>query len=471
MEKFHDEIKIPMVSRLFTGSTQRVKTTRCSLISKQLPAPAELIFQKWLLMTINFKRPKYIIPLILFPFFILFFFIFTSWGNGKPPLQTKTDTLMSNQINPDMPGVSEEVSDANIKDKFGAYLDAYKHDKDASALDNIDNNGMPMNSDFTSAYTNEDLARLHAQRKLDSLRKALHAGQDEIDRQMANIRPSSKNIGHRNTINPVTEQELLGGFTYGNNAAGQVKTRDDEYTQQMKLFRDQMSVMDSIQKTYIGLPAGTEENKDAAPTTPGGVRTRKTLTNNFNPQLFDPAKDTTFQPLPVTRDRGTRTGFNTISASRPENEIKAIIDQDVKVTAGSKVRIRLLNDIFVGDNLVPKGTYVYGVVSGFQTQRINISINQVLYENKPLPVHLDVFDNDGYLGLYVPNSTFREFTKELGTQGTQGLSQVRTSDNSNVTTGLLSQVFQTASTSVSKLIRQEKAFLKYNYIVYLKERN
>ena len=81
-----------------------------------------------------------------------------------------------------------------------------------------------------------------------------------------------------------------------------------------------------------------------------------------------------------------------------------------------------------------------------------------------------MFDNDGYLGLYVPGSTFREFTKEIGTQGTQGLSQVRTSDNSNVTTGLINQIFQSTSTSVSKLIQKEKAFLKYNYIVYLKER-
>ena len=383
-----------------------------------------------------------------------------------------TDSLPANQINPNMPGVSTEVSDANIKDKFGAYLEAYKHDKDASALDNIDNNGMNLNSDFTSAYTKEDLQRLRAQQKLDSMRSSINAGQAEIDRKMAGIyTPSPKSVRRSTSGRQITEEELLRGLTSGNNAPMQTENKDDGYTQQMKLFRDQMSVMDSIQKTYISQASGAEGNKDVSISSSDGGKKRKTLTNNFDPKSFDPGKDSTFQPLPVSRNRGTRTGFNTISASKPENEIKAIIDQDVKATAGSKVRIRLLNDIFVGEYLVPKGTYVYGVVSGFQTQRINISINQILYENKPLPVQMDVFDNDGYLGLYVPNSTFREFTKELGTQGTQGLSQVRTSDNSNVTTGLISQVFQTASTSVSKLIRQEKAFLKYNYIVYLKERN
>ena len=80
-----------------------------------------------------------------------------------------------------------------------------------------------------------------------------------------------------------------------------------------------------------------------------------------------------------------------------------------------------------------------------------------------------LFDNDGYLGLYVPGSNFREFSKEIGTQATQGLSQVATPDNSDVRMNMLSQIFSTTTTTLSSLIRKNKAFLKYNYIVYLKE--
>lgn len=420
---------------------------------------------------IDFRKPKYMIPLIMLPFFVLFFFIFGSWGKGQPQGTVQTDTIPSNQINPTMPGVSSEVSDAGIKDKFDAYLEAYKHDKDASALDNIENNGLAMPSDFNSAYTSEDLKRLRAQQKLDSLHQSLSAGQADIDRRMKSLRSPQRQASPSNPYKgAVSGEELLKGFTYrvpDENA----NTEKGGYSEEMKLFRDQMGVMDSMQKTYMSQSTGNESGNDAGSTNTETGRRRKTLTNNFNSKDFDPAKDSAFRPLSVSRNRGTRTGFNTISASKPENTIKAIIDQNLKATAGSKVRIRLLNDIFVGEYLIPQGTYLYGVVSGFQIQRINISISQVLYENKPLPVQLDVFDNDGYLGLYVPNSNFREFTKELGTHGTQGLSQVRTSDNSNVTTGLISQIFQTTSTSVSKLISQEKAFLKYNYIVYLKERN
>lgn len=421
---------------------------------------------------INFKHPKYFIPLIILPFLFVFYGIFQNWGSGKATAKADKDSIPTNQLNPNMPGVSNEVSDAALKDKFGAYLDMYKHNTDASALYNIDNNGALQGNDFTSAYSPEELQKLKAQQKLDSLQNAMKSGQADIDRKMSQIYSNTRSAGSKTRQSPngvISQEELLKGFTFNADHPNESREpKEDGYSQQMKLFRDQMSVMDSIQQTYTQKATGSEspvQNGEGP-----SLKARKTLTNNFDSNRFDPSKDSSFNPLPVRRDRETRTSFNTISQSKPEQQIAAIIDQDIKATAGSRVRIRLLNDIFVGNYLIPKGTYIYGVVSGFQTQRVNISINQILHENQPLPVELEVFDNDGYLGLYVPGSTFREFTKEIGTQGTQGLSQVRTSDNSNVTTGLINQIFQSTSTSVSKLIQKEKAYLKYNYIVYLKER-
>jgi len=427
-------------------------------------------------MKINFKKPKYFIPLILLPFIVLFYMIFYNWSgnNGEASVAAK-DTILTDQINPNMPGVSAEVTDAELKDKFGAYMDVYKYNKDASALDNINNTEILPGNDFSSAYSADDLQKLRSQQKLDSLQRMLSSSQRDIDRQMqqiyTNTRRTPSSAGRAAGAN-VSQEELLRGFTFdADEPSGKRSNQSDAYADQMKLFRDQVAVMDSMQQSYTAKATGaanTGSNDDGGS---GAGKNRKTLTNNFDRNSFDPSKDSSFTPLPVKRNRGTKTGFNTLQVSRPEQHITAIIDQDIKATAGSRVRIRLLNDIFVGDYLITKGTYIYGVVTGFQTQRVNLSINQIFYENTPLPVQLDVFDNDGYLGLYVPGSTFREFTKEIGTQGTQGLSQVRTSDNSNVTTGLINQVFQSTSTSVSKLIQKEKAFLKYNYIVYLKERN
>ncbi|MGJ7030879.1 conjugative transposon protein TraM [Niabella hirudinis] len=418
----------------------------------------------------GFKQPKYIIPLILLPFILLFYYIFHNWGGGTQPMAVQKDSIPANQINPNMPGVSPEVTDARIKDKFGAYLEAYQHNKDASALDNIDNNPLTQGNGFSSAYSAEDLRRLQATQKMDSLKNALNTGQQNINRQMAGIYAGTNRKQSYPNQGDLSSQEVANGVTFNaERKALERVNKTDSYNEQMQLFRDQMNLLDSMQQGNTGKQGAVSDQQSDNPAATGGRR--KTLTNNFDKGRFDPDKDSSFRPLKVSRTLQQTNAFNTLSASKPADEIKAIIDQDLKAIAGSRVRIRLLSDIFVGGKLIPQGTYLYGIVTGFQIQRVNISINQVLNDNIPLPVQLDVFDIDGYLGLYVPGSTFREFTKEIGTQGTQGLSQVRTSDNSNVTTGLVNQVFQSASTSVSKLIQKEKAFLKYNYIVYLRSRN
>ena len=227
------------------------------------------------------------------------------------------------------------------------------------------------------------------------------------------------------------------------------------YDNQMRVFHEQMRYLDSLQRT-----------KDDE-----GEANKNTIKRKSFAKEFDPKKDTTFKPLPITSTTsGSHSIFNTIrNFEDEENNITAMIDQDVKAVLGSRVRIRLLKDMYVGDYLIKTGAYIYGVVTGFQKQRVNISIAQVVYNNTSLPVKIDLFDNDGYLGLYVPGSNFREFSKEIGTQATQGLSQVATPDNSDVRMNMLSQIFNTTTTTLSSLIRKNKAFLKYNYIVYLKE--
>ena len=174
------------------------------------------------------------------------------------------------------------------------------------------------------------------------------------------------------------------------------------YDNQMRVFHEQMRYLDSLQRT-----------KDDE-----GEANKNSIKRKFFFFFFNPKKDTTFKPLPITSTAsGTHSIFNTIrNFEDEENNITAMIDQDVKAVLGSRVRIRLLKDMYVGDYLIKTGAYIYGVVTGFQKQRVNISIGQVVYNNTSLPVKIDLFDNDGYLGLYVPGSNFREFSKEIGTQ-------------------------------------------------------
>lgn len=89
-------------------------------------------------------------------------------------------------------------------------------------------------------------------------------------------------------------------------------------------------------------------------------------------------------------------------------------------------------------------------------------------DDQLLPVKLSIYDNDGLPGLYVPASAFRDFTKDLGSDASQGLTLQQSADNNNqMVMSVVSRMFESTTTAVSKLIRQNKAKLKYNTLVYL----
>ena len=422
-------------------------------------------------MKINFKQPKYVIPLIILPFVIFGFFIF-----GGKTKADKKDTVNEKVegFNTNMPGVDTSISKGEIKDKFQAYQQAFKNVTDQSAMGDIDSKNTGVQGlNYESSYSSADKQRLEAQGKMDSLNEVLHLGQSKIQSKIAQydrgggfggVASSTKrNSGgylsndNSGSADPVLNRLLK--MQQPDSRQQQPQSGGDEdpgsYDSQMRVFREQMKYMDSLQQT----------NGSSGTIAKNGMKS-KPYTKNFNP-----GADISFKPLPITSaSLKTKSNFNTVrNFNDDDDNIAAMIDQDVKATLGSRVRIRLLKDMYVGDYLIKRGAYIYGVVTGFQKQRVNISIAQILYNNTSLPVKIDLFDSDGYLGLYVPGSNFREFSKEIGTQGTQGLSQVVTPDNSDLKMSMLSKLFNTTTTTLSNLIKKDKAFLKYNYIVYLKD--
>lgn len=61
---------------------------------------------------------------------------------------------------------------------------------------------------------------------------------------------------------------------------------------------------------------------------------------------------------------------------RNPNLIKAIIDENVKAVDGSRVRLRLLDDIEIGETVVRKGSYLYATMSGFGSQRVKGNVKK-----------------------------------------------------------------------------------------------
>lgn len=108
---------------------------------------------------------------------------------------------------------------------------------------------------------------------------------------------------------------------------------------------------------------------------------------------------------------------------------------------------------------------MFAIISGFDTQRVKLSIVSVLYKNQILPINLNIYDIDGMEGLYVPASQFREMTREMGTNLVQG--QQLNNSNSNFFGNMLTSIYQSSSQTIAKVLRQNKAKLKYNTHIYL----
>ena len=164
--------------------------------------------------------------------------------------------------------------------------------------------------------------------------------------------------------------------------------------------------------------------------------------------------------------------FNTIITNEPEHKlIKAIVDEDVKAVDGSRVRLRLLDDIDIGERTIPKGSYLFCIMSGFSQQRIKGTVKSVLVNDELVKVNLSIYDTDGMEGLYVPRSSFRETTQDVASGA---MSQSMSVNDGSATSSMgrwgmqaLQNAYQKTANAISKGIRKNKVNIKYGTQVYL----
>ena len=174
----------------------------------------------------------------------------------------------------------------------------------------------------------------------------------------------------------------------------------------------------------------------------------------------------------VKKHRDTSDYFNTIAENEPEpNLIKAIIDENIKAVDGSRVRLRLLDDVEIDGTVVKKGSYIYATMSGFGQQRVKGAVTSMLVKDELIKVNLTLYDTDGLEGLYVPSSSFRETTKDIAGGALSNSMTINQGSYENSLSQWGMQSLQNAvsktTNAISKAIRKNRAKLKYGTFVYL----
>jgi conjugative transposon TraM protein len=369
-------------------------------------------------MKINFRQPKYVLPIILVPFLCLFFYAWHS-GFGKP----KQKAVEKNGLNNMVGEVSSAVKKKQLADKLDAYRNTFKEADGLSAVNIIPVSGANNQSLHTSASDS-------AKRKLDSIRQVM----DKRFRVPPTGLRDQVLAGQLNKLN-------------GNRHPRPPVIADAREKDPMEMFKAQMAYMDSLSKENDPEFKAQKRKKEAAE--------KLAALKSNEPRLT------------VSKAIDQPEGFNTVMPQTDGGFINAAIDEDITGYAGSRLRLKLLEDIVAGNNRVKKGTYVYALVSGFSQQRVTLSVSTILSGGKILPVKLELYDLDGLPGLYVPSSAFRDFTKDLGSNSVQGVSMDGGSGGSQFFMSSASKLFQSTSSAIAELIRKNKAKFKYNSFIYL----
>ncbi len=396
------------------------------------------------MLKINFKQPKYLFPPVIFvPLCAMIYFLMQTFkGNDN-----QKQTVATDRINMALPQANaEETGDKMYemsrrfgdKDAFTAIGGIGEEEKDGEELEH--------------GYSEEELNRLDAA-EAERLRKQREM--EELERSLAESKRHINSYAYGGNTNG-------GGYSGSGNSNGYSST--DDYARDLEAIQRRSYERQKAIERSMGI--GQEEDEEK-------IRRQRT-------DSIDRAKQLEWErnrPNVVKKSMAANTDkFHTVTAANEAVDaklIRAMIDRTTKAREGTRLRFKLLDDVTVSGVHLTKGTYLYGTVTGFDSQRVMAQITSILVGDRFIKVKLSVYDNDGMEGFYVPESAFRDFVKEAGASATQ--------QNINMESGgygggisaeaialqTLQNMYQSASSAISNSIRKNKARIKYNTIVYL----
>lgn len=395
------------------------------------------------LKRLNLRQPKYIFPLVIFlPLLgLIYFGMETFKGNGKTAGNVVTDS-----INMSIPDARGEGMD----NKMTAMNKHFAEDGAFTAVDGIGDE-YEQKDTTGSGYNDEERQRIDAV-NAERLRQ-LKAEEDLRERQRANM----------NRINGYGRGYGNGG--YGSSGRSQ---QEDLNAYARELDRIQNRSMER-QRQYQAEQDRRDKEEEAEE-----KRQRQEMIDALTGNTKKKGKKEEKAEIVEKVKEDNSEKFNTVASTENVDEplIKAMIDRTTKAREGTRLRFKLLDDVTVKGIRLKKGSYLYGIVTGFGQQRVKASITSILVGNKFIKVDLSVFDNDGMEGFYVPESTFREMVKDAGSNVAAQSVQFDVNGTGSLSPEIialqaLQNMYQSASSAVSKNIRKNKAKIKYNTIVYL----
>ena len=345
------------------------------------------------------------------------------------------------------------MRDDGIGGKYESMVKSYGRIQDYSAVENIErNNNETAKEDYDSRYSDEDLALLDSEaaarsEELEHLREMQERLRQSAERGEAMVADSTG-------VQPLSEEERLARSEQRRKEA--LAELDKVLAEARKQGQKGLQDVDSM------------DAESLAPTGSVAIGGKVEIIEQAVNELAENAESEQV----VKKVKTSSDYFNTLAENEPEPRlIKAIIDENIKAVEGSRVRLRLLDDVEIDGKVVPKGSYLYATMSGFGSQRVKGSIKSLLVEDELVKVNLSLYDTDGLEGLYVPSSSFRETTQDVASNALGSTMSINNGSTGNTFAqwGMqaIQNAYQRTSNALSKAVRKNKAKLKYGTFVYL----
>lgn len=387
-------------------------------------------------LKVNFNQRKYVIGLMSYLGSLLiggliFWVLDTKIEKpGNKNLQT-TEYLNSN-----LP--SAKVKEG-LNSKRKATQDVFGNITEYSAIQNIENDldSIRKKEEYTTKYSEEELRLLEEQKAQQEEIKRLRELNAQLQSGQGTHRTSSSSFSADDYSLPLTaaDRERLASMRRD------LASAPDDGEGAIMSSATEKSVSDSVEYRGRKVVTGVDDNDEAAAV--------------------------------VKKVNTSSSHFNTLSDNTQESHvINAIVDEEIKVVDGSRVRLRILDEIEIDGIPLKKGTYMYATMSGFSQQRIQGTIKSVMIGDDIHKINLSIYDTDGLEGLYVPDSQFRETAQEIGSSALSNNMSVADgiSGGSSITQWArqgIQNAYQKTSNAIAKAIKKNKVRVKYGTRVYL----
>lgn len=389
------------------------------------------------------RKALLVLPILVIPFITLAFY---ALGGGKGRVK---DTLKESGLNLKVPDA--KLKEEKLLDKLGFYEKAAKDSAKMEEWMRSDpyykqRQEMEENVGELEQVTASTASKYNQRLKISPYERTNNKPEEQVMQRLS-----------------LLQKEL------NKSTAVSTETNDDDYQRARPELSGDVERLEAMMNRMAGTQSEDPEIKQLSTVMDKILDVQHP--ERVKERLVDKSVPAAVDVLPVSATApgdSTATGFFGLEndlLTLPSNAIQAVVHENQMLVNGAVIKLRLLQEVFVGNQKIPSGTFVFGIVN-LQAERLIIEIHSIRHGSSLYTVKMDVHDMDGLLGIHIPGAITRDVAKQSADNSLQ-MMELTTLDPSLKAQAAAAGI-QTAKSLLSRNVKLIKVMVKAGYRVLLK---